>query len=147
MPTLQLEKYFYTNVLVKAERNFKPEGEFSGSIKVDTKVSPISAEERRWEVTLAIKKGPKDGPSPYEFELETVGIFTVHPDFPKEEIENLIRIGGPSVLYSASREFLLMITARGPFGAVNIPNVTFQNKTKPKEEKKQHDPGPTEKDR
>jgi preprotein translocase subunit SecB len=130
MLTLQLERYFYPHIMVKADPAFKGKEEFSGKLALKTKLTPISQEERRWEVSLRITTVPQDHPTAYNLELETVGIFKVSPDFPEEEIESLVRIAGSSTLYSAAREFLLIITGRGPFGVVTLPSVTFQKKQK-----------------
>ena len=136
MLTLQLEEYFYPHIMVKADPEFKGKQEFSGKLALKTKLTPISREERRWEVSLRITTVPQDHPTPYKFELETVGNFKVSPDFPEEEIESLVRIAGSSTLYSAAREFLLIITGRGPFGVVSLPSITFQEKRKKTKEDK-----------
>ncbi len=134
---LQLEKYFYPNVLVKSNPEFKQEKkEFEGKLEVKTKLTPLSNEKRRWEVSLRIKSAQVNGHGPYQFELETVGIFTVSPDFPEGEMKELVRVAGCSMLYSASREFLLIVTSRGPFGVINLPSITFQKSPKELRKKK-----------
>jgi preprotein translocase subunit SecB len=64
--------------------------------------------------------------------LQVVGFFKVAPDYPDDEIEKLIQIGGSSILYSASRDFVLTITSRGPWGPVFLPSVTFTKETEHK---------------
>ncbi len=139
---LQLEKYFYPNIFIKADPEFKPgKKEFSGKLDVKTKLNSLSKEERKWEVSLKMKAVPQDHPIPYQFELEVVGIFKVSPDFPEKEMEELVRMAGSSMLYSAAREFLLLITSRGPFGGVALPTITFQKPKKIKESKSHPEPG------
>jgi preprotein translocase subunit SecB len=131
MTMLQLEKYFYPNIFIKADPEFKAEKkEFSGKLDVKTKLNSLSTEERKWEVSLKMKTVPQDHPIPYQFEFEVVGIFKVSPDFPEGEMEEIVRIAGSSMLYSAAREFLLIITSRGPFGGISLPTITFQKKPK-----------------
>ena len=142
MPMLQLEKYFYPNISVKANPEFKAEKKgFSGKLSVKANLVSLSKEERRWEVSLTIKTVPENQPIPYRFELETVGVFTVSPNFPEAETEELVRIGGSSLLYSAAREFLLILSSRGPLGAINLPSMSFQKRPKKaKEGEKQPKP-------
>ncbi|MEA1929019.1 MAG: protein-export chaperone SecB, partial [Candidatus Auribacterota bacterium] len=53
---------------------------------------------------------------------------------PDENIESLVRINCPAVLYSTAREILRSVMAQGPFPALILPTGTFN---KPKLRKKQ----------
>ncbi len=142
MPMLQLEKYFYPSISVKAYPDFKPEKkELAGALDVKTRVTSLSKEERKWEVSLKIKTlpNPDNRPFPYQVEFEVVGTFIVSPEFPEEDMEELVRVAGPSMLYSASREYLLMITSRAPYGGLSLPSISFQKKSK---KVKQEKPNP-----
>ena len=130
---LQLEKYFYPRVSVKADPEFKPEKKsVSGKLDMKTEVTLLSAEGRKWQVLLKIKTVPNPEGSfiPYQFELEVTGNFSVSPDFPEGEMKEFVRVAGSSMLYSAAREFLLIITSRGPFGGLSLPPISFQKRAK-----------------
>ena len=135
-PPLQLERYFYSRVTFEANPEYKP-GEGSETIKL--KETPMTllrhAEDtRRWQVILDIDTPSlKESPGPYYIDLQVVGFFGVVPDFPEEDIETLLGVTGSSILYSAAREFIMLITSRGPWPAVSLPTVTFgkQGKSKP----------------
>lgn len=62
----------------------------------------------------------------YWLRLVLVGFFRVAEGFPVEHAETLVKVNGPSLLYSAARELLAMITSRGPYPAIVLPTVTFQ---------------------
>ena len=138
---LQLEKYFYPSVSVKADPEFKPEKKgFSGRLNVKTKLTCFSTAERKWEVLLKIKTVPDlESPHiPYQLEFEVAGNFRVSPDFPEGEMKELVRLAGSSMLYSAAREFILIITSRGPFGGLSLPAISFQKKGKKVKQDKAH---------
>lgn len=61
----------------------------------------------------------------YDFRIEMMGFFRLAPDWPEEQRSSLVAINGPSLLYSAAREHLAQITARGPFPSLFLPSITF----------------------
>jgi preprotein translocase subunit SecB len=139
-PTLQPEAYFYPKIHMEAKAKYKAlhEGPFRiqrEHIDVKTSFGSLSQEEREWGVNLGIKTADKDQPIPYVIDIEAVGFFKIAKGYPAEEIEKLIQIGGPTMLYSATREFILTISSRGPWGAVFMPSISFLPSPKETEKK------------
>jgi len=128
MPMLQLEKYYYPNIVIKADPDYKlgKKPKSATKLNVENQIRQVSVEKRTWEVILKLKGTPEKDPIPYHFDLEVIGIFTVAPEFPEKEMEKLVQIAGASMLYSATREFVLMVTSRGPFPPITLPTISFQ---------------------
>ena len=134
---LQLEGYFYPRIIIKADPKYKPSnGKRDVEIDIKSKFSLRSEQERTWQVIIFIKTIRNKGSIPYDIEIQSVGFFKVALDYPEDEMEKLVEIGGPSILYSAARDFILTITSRGPWGELLIPSITFI-----KQQEKKKDPG------
>jgi preprotein translocase subunit SecB len=63
--------------------------------------------------------------APYSLDVEAVGYFTLVGDIPLNEREDIARVNGASLLFSALRELVFSITARFPKGALVLPTVNF----------------------
>jgi preprotein translocase subunit SecB len=61
----------------------------------------------------------------YYFDLELVGFFETYSELSEEMAADIINVNGPSTLYGAARELVLLITGRGPFPPVSLPAVSF----------------------
>ncbi|MGB5198008.1 MAG: protein-export chaperone SecB [Candidatus Deferrimicrobium sp.] len=129
-PPLRLESYFYTKINVQAAplgELPEPEGE-KHTVTVDTKVSMKRNKEndKKWMVILNIHADSSSNkPIPYKVDLEMVGIFEVLVDLEKQKVARLIHVTGSSILYSAARELVLMLTGRGPWAPWSLPTTTF----------------------
>ena len=133
MTTLQLKNYFYPNILIKANPKYKL-SEKTEEAKLDVKSNLTRLPDNRgWRVILDLKTIQEENPIPYEIEIKVVGFFQVAPDYPEAEVEDLVRIGGSSILYSATRDFVLTISSRGPWGPVFVPSVSFTKEIEKKE--------------
>jgi preprotein translocase subunit SecB len=66
-----------------------------------------------------------EGDFPYSFKLVYVGFFRVVKDFPADRIEQMVRVNGPALLYSAAREALVYLSGRGRRPAIMLPSITF----------------------
>ena len=65
---------------------------------------------------------------PYDFKVVMIGYFILNPDQPIEDRERAmmaLKTTGASVLYSAARELIAVVTGRGPFPAVLLPTVVI----------------------
>ncbi len=126
MTSLQLNHYFYPNISIKAHPKNKPSGDEKTQIDVKREFRCIDKEERDWSVHLTLKTVKQGALAPYRIEIDVVGFFKVNKEYPTDEVEKLVQIGGASILYSATREFILMLTSRGPWGPVFLPSITFK---------------------
>ena len=86
---------------------------------------------------MTISQKLKEGQNfPYKFDLSLIGFFACNDGFssPADE-EHFVRVNGSSMLYGAARELVRSLTARGPWGELFLPSISFYDKaTKPIEE-------------
>ena len=129
---LRLDRYFFPKVSVTASEEFaaSPRTKVTGHLQTDVKVAPLGEGGTAWEVqlTISFKRGSDELPVPYYVELLAVGHFSFQPTEAAPKIEDAparVQVTGASILFSASREFLLGITARGPFSGFMLPTVSF----------------------
>ena len=66
----------------------------------------------RCEVTVR-SKTEGEGTYPYSFELLYVGFFRVVKEFPPDRIQQMVKVNGPALLYSAAREAIMYLTGKG----------------------------------
>ncbi|MCX5893162.1 MAG: hypothetical protein NTW80_09360, partial [Deltaproteobacteria bacterium] len=52
----------------------------------------------------------------------------------ENKITSMVHTNGAAILYSSTREFLLMITGRGPWGGFYLPTTNFLEPPKPEKE-------------
>jgi preprotein translocase subunit SecB len=127
---LQLEDYFFTHVHLEANPDFK--GAATSAANLDVEVSCTlqllqhETDQNRFQLKLAVSATPPDSTAlPYRLEVQAVGLFVVAKDFQHEDIPRLVRVNGGSMLYAAAREFVLVISSRGPWGPLKLPTVNL----------------------
>lgn len=129
-PVVDLVDHFYTEVNVVANKNviedLKKEGASIG-YAVNTEISSTIIEsDNVFEITLAVELAEKKGTSqPYYIKVQSVGTVIVPGDNTAEEKEDLAQRVGGSLLYSAMREYVAMLTVRGPYPQVYLPTISF----------------------
>ena len=81
----------------------------------------------QWKFELSITTGEDDTTEdfPYTFGISLVGFFRVMDEYPIEQADLLAQVNAPSVLYSAAREFLSIVTGRSPYPAILLPSISF----------------------
>lgn len=134
---LVVEKHFFTKVVVEANPDFHPEKLEGQEIQLHTKVQGGHRSDnlRRWRLTLTVStETSEEKQLPYKLNLECVGFFSVSPEVDEKKIPFLVHANGAAILYSSAREFLLMITGRGPWGGFYLPTTDFLQMPKPEEE-------------
>lgn len=130
---LLLETYFFTRVHCEANPDYTDEGNRALSrndLEVDLQLEFLQHKKDpdRYQLALnvaGIRAGEK--PLPYTIDFKVVGFFSVNPEFGHHNIEKLVRINGASMLYTAAREQVLMITGRGPWGGFTLPTLNFHH--------------------
>jgi preprotein translocase subunit SecB len=134
---LQLEAHFFTKVEVEANQSFQPEAEEKAESGIQTEVQVAQHQDnpRRWQVTLEVTLGTNDKEVPYKISLKCVGFFEVAEEMEEKHAPLLVRTNGAAILYSSAREFLLLITGRGPWGPYYLPTTNFLGPFKAEEEK------------
>jgi preprotein translocase subunit SecB len=131
-PPLQLNNYFFPVVSVVANPNWTPDaaaGKGAPLSNCAIKSNKIENSENLYEITISIEIiDTPENPSQYNVSLVAVGILTADNDLPNKD-QNMA-ITGASILYSASREFLLQLLSRGPFPPIMLSPMVF-NTTPP----------------
>lgn len=85
-----------------------------------------------WHVTLDVSFAPQDsGNANYRGQIEYEGMFDVHPEFPEEKIEEMVRMNGGAILYGAIREMVMNLTSRSKHGPFELPTIDARMFLKP----------------
>jgi len=117
-PPLQLESHYYEEVHTKLREDFIPTSE---PTKYETGIwSTIFANpEDPLKYVLRMKISiphPANNAIPITAQFGVVGVFQLDESIPIEKRASLVKITGAAMLYSASREFIFMVTFRtSPF--------------------------------
>jgi preprotein translocase subunit SecB len=125
---LLLETHFFTKVQVEANPDYQPqehEPEIEG-IETVVELAQHREEPQRWQVKLIIRTAAaKAAKLPYTLELHALGFFRVDPEIEAARQPKLVQANGAAILYSSAREFLLMVTGRGPWPPIYLPTTNF----------------------
>ena len=84
----------------------------------------------RIQITIANETGKL---APYNLDIDVAGFFTISGSIEKEKQEEFVTVNGCAVLYSAIRDQVMTLTARGHHGTLILPTVNFLDKIKKKE--------------
>jgi preprotein translocase subunit SecB len=121
---LQLRQHSFTEVSLVAIENGSADAEvtFEQELQCGSKAdNPLI-----WRADLQIIMScDKDKPFNYSGSVAIRGVFEIHPHFPENRREELIRVNGASLLYGAVREMILNITSRSLKGPFLLPTVSF----------------------
>lgn len=81
----------------------------------------------RWLVTMGLQFTWPDVVSPpySQAELAMIGVFSLPTDVEAGKRDQYLTISAPSMLYSAAREFVRIVTERAPAPAIRLPAVHF----------------------
>ena len=128
---LQLDRYFITELIVKANPEFGYTQDIEGKIfvedlSVEAFTQPTDEDSSRLYCELRIELSEKlKKKYPYSFGIVVVGFFQISPDADSELKAFFMNANAPSILYSAAREQLAAITSRGPHWPLWLPTVSF----------------------
>jgi preprotein translocase subunit SecB len=122
---LQLKRHAFANISLRALR----QGSAQAQATLDQKVQcvPDAKKPNCWHLGLTIKIGSASPEKPflYEGEIQVVGEVEMHDTFPAEKREQVARVNGISLLYSAAREMVLNLSARSTHGPLTLPVLNF----------------------
>jgi preprotein translocase subunit SecB len=134
---LQLLRYVVPEASCTATPTFDPTQPIDSAITAQLSVNAAVTRQKApdnfpghsWSVEVSISQTLKEGQNfPYTFKVSLVGFFTCRDDLPPEaEEERFVRVNGSSMLYGAAREIVRSLTARGPWGALFIPGISFHD--------------------
>jgi len=121
---LQLERHFFTKVLIEASSNGKLGT--ANQVSCEVEIGQALEEAKRFQVILRLKlSSTPDGEACYTGEIHVVGLFQVLEGWPAEKALSLVESNGPALLYGAARELLCNLTSRGPWPQVVLGSVSF----------------------
>jgi preprotein translocase subunit SecB len=133
-PPLQLEESFFDVVSLEAASEYVPDAQAEPhrhGVEAQLALATVDAHPGVWRVTLDIRHKEVAGEAPrYRFRLRVVGFFAwAGYDTPAPELARLVAVNGASILYSSAREYLLLLTSRGPWGQLSLPTMSFADVT------------------
>jgi len=136
-PSLQLERSFFTQVEIEADPKHVL-GQGQVEVTTTQALGPAAEKGSLWVVELDLSVAGKERSSapPYRIHLHSVGTFSF-PRTAMADVEkaHLLAVTGVSILYSQAREYILMLTARGPWGPFQLPTVSFIDNEPDREER------------
>lgn len=125
--TLQLDRYFFTSVEVSANPSYIPKkSEESVEVVIEGEASVRSDTQIFLNFSINV---PEEPTSPYSINLFIFGAFSIDGDsFESYARQGLldsalkgIKQSALGILYSASREVVLQLTSRQPWGPYTMP--------------------------
>ena len=131
IPPVTLDYHFFPYIQVGANENLSSEDLKNEDIFTDycikTEVESLHHKEDplKFQVTLTIEYDNNELDKAYDFKIKVVGFFTCDEKLDETQIKKVRDILAPSMLYGASRDFLMTLTFRGPFQPVYLPTVSF----------------------
>lgn len=131
---LRLNNYFFSRVQVVAKEEYATIQKDNPSpadvdIRIGIEVGKNQDDLSLYKMKLSIGPlTPKSGIVPYDIDIQVIGSFSISPDvqLETEAMDHLVHINGSSMLYSAAREYVMIVTGRGPYGPYQLPTVNMQ---------------------
>lgn len=124
--SLHLESLFPDDDSAVERSRFPSPADLDAKISQDVNVENESL--RRVEVELTLSPAARSH-AYYDFSIKMIGLFSIdlncHQTDPNLDPDRLVATNAPSLLYSAARELLLILTSRGPHPAMLLPTVRF----------------------
>ncbi|NBB82451.1 MAG: hypothetical protein GVY28_03515 [Alphaproteobacteria bacterium] len=126
---LQLETYYVDETRTKALANFVGEvgDDLFDAVECQPSVDAHADDPNRFRVRLDVSVAPTAGVSPpYEAFVRLLGFFKVtDPGAPSDAKRQMIHGSAVSMLYSAARDHLFTLTAKGPNAPLILPAVNM----------------------
>lgn len=133
---LQLENYFVEEVFFNLQssniRDLDTIPKLDASdldIEVRLGENKDDENERYCQLTVNLKE-KKTATFPYKFKIVMAGFYELDSSCSETDADLLMTNTAPSMLYTAAREYLLLITGRTRFFPVMLPTVLFVPKKK-----------------
>lgn len=134
---ISCDNYFVTEMNLSANDGYDPEKDSDldiSDIQVESNIAKVTPDGDQWAVALSVEQNvPAEKNAPYNFVVRLVGLFTMVEGLTAERVEQLLLTNGSSILFSAAREILRDMTAKGPYSPLLLPTLSFF--PMPKEEK------------
>lgn len=126
---LQLERYVFTKLEIETNQDYVPQEVSPDNpikLRLDIGLGEHSEDPTKFQVSMGIDElRAEKGVLPYRIALQVVGQFSVAQNFKPDDLKKLVQVNGASMLYSAARELVLLVTSRGPWSAFQLPTISF----------------------
>ncbi|MDF1536431.1 MAG: protein-export chaperone SecB [bacterium] len=128
-PPIECIHHFYPKIIVEANPNFQPPAERL-EIKTNYSLQLLQHKEHplKWQLQLTVTPEAKSKAElPYRIDIQAVGLFEIHSKTKVEDdaLASMVYKYGAPMLYASTRELLLGITSRGPWGELRLPTITL----------------------
>lgn len=121
---LRLDRHFFSKIAIAAST--KPGPHVDPEMEISLNVLKSEAESGQFMVDLTVRLGAaRGGEASYTGETTAVGFFSIAKGWPEEKAAKLVEINGASILYGATRELIINLTARGPWANHVLPSISF----------------------
>ena len=129
---LQLNYHFFPDIKVTANNDISLHELENEDIDFDLNYEANIFEHKNnpleFRIELQIDVTPVENKvCTYEVSLRCIGFFDISEDISEEKRKSIVYINGASMLYSASREYILFVTSRGPYPPIYLPSVSFKD--------------------
>ncbi len=126
-PPLRLELHYYDEVHTRLNPDIKP-SETPTPFEVGVWSSVLENREDPLKFMLRMRivvPHPSKESIPIQGSFGIVGVFSVDQSILKEQRASLVKVTGGAMLYSAAREFILLVTYRtSPFPPFYLPTLS-----------------------
>ncbi len=126
-PPLRLELHYYDEVHTRLNPDIKPsESPTPFGVGVWSSVLENREDPLKFMLRMRIMVPHPDKESiPIRGSFGIIGVFTVDEGVPEEQRASIVKVTGGAMLYSASREFILLVTYRtSPFPPFYLPTLS-----------------------
>lgn len=127
--SLQLEWYFVDELSFSTQPDYNDERDVTikaEDLKVKVHFFDVLDDPQAQGIELEIElPDSRESKFPYWFYVVLVGGFKLTKATEPRLAEGMLAINGPSMLYSAARELIALVTGRGPVGPIVLPSITF----------------------
>ncbi len=133
---MQLENYFVEELSFQVRQDYDPVSEnlprlSSSDLEIEVRLGEIEEDafKKMCHLTVSLKAKAQKA-FPYNFKLAMVGFFQMDSSCTEDLIEVLLKNSAPSMLFTAGREILLLVTGRARFQPLMLPTMAFLPKVK-----------------
>jgi len=128
---LQLKTFYVRSFSLEVQEHFSREEETTGALTVNVReLAQNNEDANKWRVVVQVllHESTEGALPPYSVAIEVEGYFEyLSPEPGDLEASRTVGVNGASVLFSAAREHVWMLTSRCRWGAFMLPTVDFRD--------------------
>lgn len=135
---MQLENYFVEELAFQVRQDYEPDSENPpklnpSDLEIEVRLGEIKEDtfKKMCHLTVTLKENLEKA-FPYNFTLSMVGFFQMDASCSENEVEILLKNSAPSMLFTAARELLMIVTGRARFQPLMLPTMAFLPKLRAK---------------